>query len=186
MHQLTDKALLIAEDEQEAFRLLYDRYWQALYLKALYRIGNDADAQDLVQEVFIGLWRNKNNILSQDSLSAYLFTALKYGIIKRVYRQAQKGLIVPLSVEDLEKTELTAEELLHYKELQSVIAAEVAALPERMQEVYRLSRTENLSTKEIAQRLNLSEQTVKNTLSAALKRLREKLARYACWLPFFI
>jgi RNA polymerase sigma factor (sigma-70 family) len=93
---------------------------------------------------------------------------------------------VPLSVEDLEKTELTAEELLHYKELQSVIAAEVAALPERMQEVYRLSRTENLSTKEIAQRLNLSEQTVKNTLSAALKRLREKLARYACWLPFFI
>jgi hypothetical protein len=67
MHQLTDKALLIAEDEQEAFRLLYDRYWQALYLKALYRIGNDADAQDLVQEVFIGLWRNKNNILSQDS-----------------------------------------------------------------------------------------------------------------------
>ncbi|WP_143774256.1 RNA polymerase sigma factor [Niastella vici] len=186
MHQLTDKALLIADDDQEAFRLLYERYWDALYVKALHRTGNDADAQDVVQEVFISLWRNKKNIQSKDSLSAYLFTALKYCIIKRVYRQAQKGIVVPLSVEDLEKTDLTAEELLHYKELQSAIAAEVAGLPERMREVYRLSRTENLSIKEIAQRLNLSEQTVKNTLSSTLKRLREKLARYACWLPFFI
>lgn len=186
MHQLTDKALLIADDEQEAFRLLYDRYWEVLYGKALHRIGNDADAQDVVQEVFISVWRNKNTIQTKDSLSTYLFTALKYCIIKRVYRQAKKGIVLPLSVEDLEKSELTADELLRYKELQSVVADVVAGLPERMQEIYRLSRTDNLSIQEIAQKLNLSEQTVKNTLSEALKRLREKLTHYACWLPFFI
>jgi RNA polymerase sigma-70 factor (family 1) len=186
MHDLTDTDLLCAKDEQKAFRELYDKYWEPLYKNALYRLGSDADAQDMVQEVFIGLWRNKNSIQNIGSLSAYLFTALKYTIIKRIYRQAKKGIMVPLSVEELEHVELTTEELLQYKELQSVIANEVANLPTRMQQVYHLSRNELLSTKEIAQRLNLSEQTVKNTLSAALKRLREKLAHYACWLPFLL
>lgn len=186
MEHLSDKELMTAADEGSAFRELYNRYWEPLYKKALYRLGNSADAQDIVQQVFITLWRNKNTIHAGPSLAAYLSTAIKYSVIKLVYRKAKKGILVPLDVNELEIIELTTEELLQYKELQTFIDGEVAVLPERMQEVYQLSRKENLSITEIAERLQLSEQTVKNTLSIALKRIREKLSRYACWLPFFL
>jgi len=186
LENLSDKTLLETADEQAGFRIMYSRYWEALYKKAFFRFGNRADAEDAVQEVFISVWRNKETIQIEETLAPYLFTALKYHIIKQVYRKAKKGIQVPLSLEKLEHSELTTEELLQYKELQSAIAGEVDELPKRMKEIYRLSRIENLQIAEIAVRLNISEQTVKNTLTNALKRLREKLSHYSFLLTFLL
>ena len=83
---------------------------------------------------------------------------------------------MPLSVKELELTELTADEAMQFKEIQTAIASEVSDLPGRMQQIYQLSRMDNLPVAQIAKQLNLSEQTVKNTLTATLKRLRQKLA----------
>lgn len=184
MEHLPDKELLSWTDGQAAFRVLYERYWQPLYQKALVRLGSDADAQDAVQEVFISCWRNRQTIQTEASLAPYLFTALKYCIIKMVHRAAKKGIILPLSVTELEQTELSTEELLQHKELQTIIAKEVTRLPDQMRRIYQLSRTEALSISEIAEQLNLSEQTVKNTLTTALKKLRQRLSGSA--LLFFL
>jgi RNA polymerase sigma-70 factor (ECF subfamily) len=183
---LTDKALLAATDEEAAFRILYERYWEPLYRKVLARLGNDADAQDIVQQVFISCWRNKDRIEIEESLAPYLYTATKFAVIKIVYRNAKRGVMLPLDAEKLAHTELTIEELLQYKELESAIARGVKELPERMQEIYRLSRVEHLQIAEIAQRLNISEQTVKNTLHTALKKLRDKLDKYTSLILFLL
>ena len=182
---LSDKTLLEAADEHAGFRILYSRYWEGLYKKAFHRFGNSADAQDAVQDIFISVWRNRQTIEIEETLAPYLFTALRYYIIKHVYRKAKKGIHTSLSVESLERSELTTEELLQYKELQSIIDGEVNELPERMKEIYRLSRVDNLRIADIALQLNLSEQTVKNTLATALKRLRESLSHYS-WLLIFL
>jgi len=171
---MTDKALLSDANEQEAFRVIYNRYWEPLYKKALYYLRNNADAEDGVQEIFISLWRNKKTIDASNNLSAYLFAALKYYIIKQVYRKAKKGIYIPL-IKELELTEFTTEEIICFKETQATIATEIAELPHRMQQVYQLSRDNNLPVAEIAKQLNISEQTVKNTLTTTLKRLRQKL-----------
>ena len=186
LENLSDKALLEVAEEQITFRILYSRYWEALYKKAFHRFGNSDDAEDAVQEIFISLWRNKNTIQIEETLSPYLFTALKYYIIKQVYQKAKRGIQVNLSTENLEYVEITTEELLQYKELRSVITSEVGELPERMREVYCLSRVENLQIAEIAAKLNISEQTVKNTLTTALKRLRESLSKYHCLFIFLL
>jgi len=180
-----DKILLTAADEQKAFRILYNRYWEPLYKKALSRLGTTEDAQDTVQEVFISLWRNRNSIEVEDTLSPYLFTALRYCIIKKVYRKAKKGLQVQLSAEELSDTENYPEEIFGYKELQQIIGKEVSNLPSRMQEIYKLSRIEHLSPAEIANRLSISEQTVKNTLSTTLKKLRVRLSHFTSLFTFF-
>jgi RNA polymerase sigma-70 factor (family 1) len=172
-----DRNLLNAGDEENAFRILCDRYWEPLYKTALYRLGNSADAEDAVQEVFISLWRNRNTIEIKQTLSPYLFSALKYCIIKKIYRKARKGLHTPLSVDEINCGD-SSEEIFRYKELQQIIGKEVSELPERMQQIYRLSREENFSSREISQRLLISEQTVKNTLSVALKKLRIKLFHF--------
>ncbi len=186
LESLTDKTLLLSTDEQTAFEIVYNRYWEPLYKKALRRLGNSADAQDVVQEVFVSLWRNRDTVKVESTLAPYLFTALKYCIISQVYRKAKKGITVPLALEELVQLEVTTEELLEFKELQQIINTEVAALPERMREIYRLSRIEHLQIAEIAMQLNISEQTVKNTLSTALKRLREKLAHYSALCLFML
>lgn len=186
LEDLSDKMLLTTIDEHLGFRTLYSRYWEALYKKAFHRFGNSADAEDAVQEIFISLWRNKHTIQVDETLSPYLFTALKYYIIKQVYLKAKRGIQVALSTEKLEHFEFSSEELLQYKELQSAIAEEVNELPERMKEIYRMSRVEHLQIAEIAMKLNISEQTVKNTLTTALKRLRESLSHYSYLFLFLL
>ena len=181
-----DRSLLTAKEEQTAFRILYDRYWEQLYRKALSRIDNCADAEDVVQEVFISLWRNRESIDIKDTLSPYLFTALRYCIIKTIYRKAKKGIYVPLPVDGLQCDEQPSEEILDYKDLQQAINREIDGLPERMQEIYRLSRYENLSSREIAQKLHLSEQTVKNTLTTTLRKLRVRLSHLSSFVVFIL
>jgi len=173
-----DRSLLTANDEHAAFKIIYDRYWESLYRKAVARLGDTENAQDAVQEVFISLWRNRHTIQIEETLAPYLFTALKYCIIKKVCRQAAKGLQLPLSVDDLKHGGNVVEENFRYKELLQLVGKEVAQLPERMQEIYRLSREQNFSSKEIAKQLLISEQTVKNTLSTTLKRLRLRLMHF--------
>lgn len=182
MENFSDTDLLIAEDSETAFAVIYNRYWERLYKKAHVRFGNDADAQDAVQEVFISLWRNKNTIEVQQTLAPYLFAALKYCIIKKIYRKAKKGEYVPLSVNMLEVYGSCEENQFQFKELQSVIRKELDTLPTKMRRIYDMSRVENLRTAEIARQLNISEQTVKNTLTTALKRLRERLTHYASFM----
>ena len=77
---LSDKTLLEAADEHAGFRILYSRYWEGLYKKAYHRLGNSADAQDAVQDIFISLWQNRPTIEIGETLAPYLFTALRYGL----------------------------------------------------------------------------------------------------------
>ncbi|MEP7141409.1 MAG: sigma-70 family RNA polymerase sigma factor [Ferruginibacter sp.] len=182
MENFSDTDLLVAEDSHTAFAIIYNRYWERLYKKALVRFGNDADAQDAVQEVFISLWRNKHTIEAANTLSPYLFAALKYCIIKKIYRKAKKGEYVTLSLSVLEKFGGYEENQFQLKELQSVLRKELDNLPTKMRRIYDLSRVENLRTTEIAEQLHISEQTVKNTLTTALKRLRKRIAHYADFL----
>ncbi len=176
--QHSDKTLLKGTDEQLAFRLLYDRYWEDLYKKAFRRLNSEEDAEDIVQEIFLSLWRNRHNIEVQDSLAPYLFTALKYGIIKLVQLKAKKGIMLPLSVADLENHFDKSDEILEYREMKSRIENEVAELPDRMKQIYQLSKVQHLKNGEIAKLLHISEQTVKNTLVATLKRLKSKVLHF--------
>ncbi|MGN7787984.1 RNA polymerase sigma factor [Niabella sp. 22666] len=172
-----DSALLRSDDERN-FRLLYDRYWKDLYQKAMSRLDNSSDAEEVVQDIFVSLWNNRYTVVVEESLRAYLFTAVKYAVIKKVQREQARGRIFPLNIEAIEQITLSNEEMLYYKQLEALIDSEVQLLPERMQEVYRLSRNEHLRNNEIAKQLNISEQTVKNILSESLKRLRARLSDY--------
>jgi RNA polymerase sigma-70 factor (ECF subfamily) len=174
---LTDKELLRSENS-EAFREFYNRYWKVLYHKALIRLGNEEDAKDMLQDIFIGIWKNRMRIVIDENATPYLFTALKYAILKKIERDHTIGKIHPLNFDNIENLEITHEELVHLKQMEKAINNAIDQLPKRMKEVYQLSRQKYLKNKEIAAQLNISEQTVKNILSEAMKRLRKLLADY--------
>ena len=170
----TDKELIEA-DTDTAFRTLYERYWQPMLANAVQRLGDSSEAEDAVQEVFISFWRNRKQVDIENDASAYLFGALKFCIIKQINRKAKKGFAAPLDIADLANPAYS-DELIRMKELEKVIDEAAQTLPPRMQEIYMLSRREYLSIQDIAARLQLSNQTVKNNLVEGLKRLRAKLA----------
>lgn len=171
----TDADLLqsLRKENIAAFKALYDRYWEPLYLRAAKRVGQD-DAKDIVQEVMTTLWVRRMSVVADDNgaLGRYLFTALKYRIIS--YYTERSANIKRAEMFDL-TPEVVSEKILEVKQLGEFIEAEIKLLPDRMQQIFRLSRESDLSIAQIAKLLRISEQTVKNQLTEALKRLRNAI-----------
>ena len=169
---VSDAELLLAikEGDTSPFKVLYDRYWERLYLKACQRVDKDA-AKDMVQEVMTTLWRRRKDVVTFEDgdLGRYLFTAIKYRVISHYAYSADEirnSALFDMITAPIEPNSLET------KELSELIETEINRLPTRMQQVFRMSREDDLSIADIANRLNLSEQTVKNQLTEALKRLR--------------
>ncbi|MDR6570516.1 MULTISPECIES: RNA polymerase sigma factor [Chitinophaga] len=168
-----DLLQLIKRDDTAAFESIYDKYWQALYLKACQRVDKD-EAKDMVQEVMITLWRRRNDIrvMQEGDLGRYLFTAIRYRVISHYAFSAAE--IKKADFFDTFDDYITTD-TLETKELKARIETEIGRLPARMQQIFRLSREDDYTIADIAKTLNISEQTVKNQLTDALKRLRTSL-----------
>jgi RNA polymerase sigma-70 factor (family 1) len=173
---LSETALLqlTATDDPAAYEVLYNRYWQPLFLFAYKRLKNTDASKDAVQDVFINLWRRRATLQLTASLRTYLFTAVRYEVLNKI-AQSQKVsgsdeiafLPIPVEAETIG--------ILNEKELQQALIVAVDNLPRKMKEIYQLGRQQHKSIPEIAEELCLSEQTVKNQLSNALTRLRRHL-----------
>lgn len=178
---------LMQSDVEAAFEELYNRYWKPLFLSACRTVG-EPDAKDMVQEVLLSFWRRRNAISFQrdQEIPSYLFVALKYRVISH-YAYSQKEVKKANYLQH--PMVWTPEHLLESKEVQHQLETTIQNMPERMQLIFRMSREEQLSIADIALRLNLSEQTVKNQISQALKRLKSALHQHyghATWSTFFI
>lgn len=187
---LNDAALWqqVKRGDTASFTCLFERYWDEMFSMAYRRLADEATAKDFVQNIFIHAWENRQQIAVEDRLSPYLFTALKYSLIRHIYREAKQGTTdLPLSIYSLpDETEQRKEEHYEFDRLKEKVQSEIASMPDRMREVFTLSYENELSIREISLRLSISEQTVKNQLHNALKRLRYRLQGQALFLPFIL
>lgn len=176
---LTDKELLrrIQIDDQQAFSAIVYRYNIRLYRTVVSRVRMEDDTKDIVQEIFISLWNNRHQIQCATSLFPYLSKSAFYAVIdwqllhkKNIYRQH-------LLLESNEPTVFPIENQLIADEIGQEIMEEIEKMPYTTRTIFRMSRMEHKSVKEIAATLELSEQTVKNSISFALKQLRKKMAQ---------
>lgn len=163
---------LLRQDDIQAFEEIYERFWERLYVAANRVLEDEAVSKDIVQEIFIDVW-NRRATLQIQNLNAYLYQAVKFQMAK----QLRKRPLNPVHLEVIAelKSPQVADAPLHLAELQEQIEQVITALPPRCQEIFRLSRFENLTNKEIAQRLNISLSTVENQIHIALKSLRSNL-----------
>jgi RNA polymerase sigma factor (sigma-70 family) len=183
MKQLSDQPLLeqIQRDNPKAFATLLDRYSQVLFEHVYRKIGHREDAEDITQEIFLSFWKNRTTVHVDinNSLRSYLFGSAKYKVIDYYAKVAvQIPQLQPLdSIQEM-RAATHADDALLTKELQCLLEKELDAMPERMRKPLQLSREEEMTIREIALLLQISEQSVKNNISSALYKLRLRVKSY--------
>ncbi|WP_205508883.1 RNA polymerase sigma factor [Longitalea arenae] len=185
----TDELLLsqVADGDKDAFTLLYRRYWQSLFTTAAKALRSKTDAADLVQDIFLSIWNRRHDLRITGSLAAYLQTSVKYSVIKYIEKNITRRDYLVLITEMLVHYQPPdAESQLQIKELQSLIQSAVEQMPQKMREVYQLSRKHHLSHKEIAERLGISDETVKKHIQHALQIIKTAISHNATTLAVLL
>lgn len=165
---------LVKKGDDKAFAEVYKRYWGILYRHARRMIKLEEESQDVIQDIFESMWRNREVLEIKGTLSAYLYSSVRY----KVFDLLDKGKVRNNYLEKLgdfvNKGVYTIDHLLIEKELAEQLEKEIGFLPKKMRNVFELSRKEHLNHKEIAEKLSLSDQTVKKQIQRALKILKPK------------
>lgn len=163
---------MLKHGDEVAFTTLYDRYWADIYRNAMKLLGDANDAEDVVQELFESIWKRREVLQINGAMAAYLHTSARYislhliekNVTKAEYADALQLAEIPL-----------VESHMDAKTLESAIDKIIDTLPDKMKMVFLLSRREHLSHKEIAEQLQISEETVKKQVYNALKAIRQHL-----------
>lgn len=170
---LADEVLLqlLKISDALAFKELYLRYWKNLYNSALNKINSKEIAEDIVQTVFTDLWDKREKHAIQN-ISAYLETSVKYQVINYIKSVISKKAHLSTIGEKQKAEENNTDLLLLVQELNTAIDKAINELPQKTQTIFRLSRFEQHSNKEISNIMHLSEKAVEYHISQSLKSMR--------------
>ncbi|WP_298367448.1 RNA polymerase sigma-70 factor [uncultured Lutibacter sp.] len=174
---LDDDILLerLKAGDNQALTEIYNTYWKSLFLSSYSLLKNKEVCEDIIQDVFVDIWKKRETIKITISLKAYLYACTRYKVYD-YFRKNKKGVNVDL-IENLNTRiyQATPATKLMHKELVEHINSVVDSLPKKCREIYILSREEQLSHKEIAQKLNISTKTIESHITRALKTLRTSM-----------
>ncbi|MFD2582430.1 RNA polymerase sigma-70 factor [Pedobacter vanadiisoli] len=174
----------LSQGDRKAYVTIYDRYYSLLYLYAFKKLGNREEAKDIIQEIFISLWEKHREITFDVSLSSYLYRSVRNRALNIfAHREVEKKYLDSLQ-DFLVQHHQSADYLVRENDIAELIAREIENLPPSMRKIFLLSRNEHLSYKQIAEALNISEETVRTQMKRALKTLRVKLGVFVYWFVF--
>jgi len=169
-----------------AFDILYRKYSTRLYKFVFSLVKTNEDAENIVQDVFLKLWLNREKVDKAASVKYFVFTIAYHSSISLIRKKLKESKFAEylLSRQDGEqKPEML---LAEYNELDEKLNQAIDALPERQKDIYRLHRIDGLKYSEIAERLGISENTIQNHMSRALKTIRTKMGKYSLAALLFI
>jgi RNA polymerase sigma-70 factor (family 1) len=166
---------LVRNDKMEAFEELYNRYWKKLYSFAYKRIRSKEIAEEIVQEFLTNLWAGRKTLIINTSIEGYVYTAIRNLVLNYIAKETRRNAYNQFI--RLFKTEVdnSTEETVYIKDLYFNLQKELSHLPLKCRSVFKMSRQENKTNKEIAAELGISEKTVESHLTKAIRRLRVNL-----------
>jgi RNA polymerase sigma-70 factor (ECF subfamily) len=178
-HDLTG---LMGRGDQAAFTQLFKRYNRLLFIHAHKMLNDREMARDVVQEIFVYVWDNKESMASKSNFAGFLYSVIKNRILDILAHKKVELKYLLSIVESVERGEEKTDHLLRNNQLQLLIEKEIGYMPSKMREVFELSRKQHLTHKEIAVQLDLSEKTVRNQVNNALRILRARFEWFSILL----
>jgi RNA polymerase sigma-70 factor (ECF subfamily) len=158
-------------NDELAFTALFDRYWVRLYKTAVRYLKDHEAGEEVVHDVFLNIWERRHQ-LEIESFPNFLLTAIRYQVYNRMRSAKPRVILTSTDIELKELDHNKGENRIKDQELQQELNQYLDQLPKRCQEIFYMSRVNQLSNQEIAGRLGISKRTVENQITAALKHLR--------------
>ena len=175
--KINDDSLIsrLQKGDKKAFKLLFDKYGKRLYQFSMKYLREKEDAEDLLNEVFLKIWENRLRLKTNTSFQAYLFTIAYNNIRKRFLKKGREERYIQLFAKEYLSEPSVGEEQLDYMNFLNKLNHIINLLPQRRMEIFNLHYKEELKNSEIASRLGVSEQFVKNQLSITRKYIIAKI-----------
>lgn len=159
-------------NDESVFERIFLEYWEKMYNTCFHFTGDGAIAEELVQDIFRSLWERRDNLLIDNGIENYLVRAARL----KSFEYLRNAAIETRNLREISyttpATENHTENLIYYNALTEQVGRIVNALPEQCQRVFRMSRENGMNNKEIAHSLAISEKTVENQITKALRTLR--------------
>jgi RNA polymerase sigma-70 factor (family 1) len=173
----TEQELLakVAVGDERAFRTIYEKYQKRIYTYSLQILHSDVQAEEVTQEIFLKLWTQAAALHNIENLEAWLKTMTRnrcLNLFRRIVLEAKHDH--DLSRNYVESHNETEESIL-LNDTRNLLNAAIELLPHQQKEVYQLCHVEGLKYEEVAERLNISPNTVKTHMKRALSFLREHI-----------
>ena len=169
----------IRNGSRKAFKEVFYAYHPRLCRFAAKYVSSHTVARDVVQDVFLKLWKQRADWELQGSLKAYLYQAVRNQSLNWVRdEKTKREARAAMALEKPTCEKRTAEDQAHFAELSEAIDDAIAELPERRREAFVLHRRHDLTYREVAEVMNITPKTVENQIGRALKFLRNELSSH--------
>jgi RNA polymerase sigma-70 factor, ECF subfamily len=168
-----------------AFDELYRKYSKRLYKFSYSILKTTEEAENITQDVFLNLWLNREKVEKSSSVKYYIFTIAYNSAISVIRKKIKDSNFIEYLKTHQDLVQEPVDLQIEYNELDEKLNEIINALPDRQKKVYLLNRVEGLKYAEIAERLNISINTVENHLSRALNTIRKKLGNYSLIVVLF-
>lgn len=168
---MTEREIIsgLKESSIAAYRQLFMEFWSVIRRFLSKMLNDNILAEDIAQNIFMKVWLNREKLDENKSIKTYLYVLAKNEAINHIKRESRS-----ISLSDAVYVPLTSEtqETLDFRELDGIIRRRIALMPSQRRMIFEMSRRENLSNKEIAEKLNISVRTVEKHIELALKDLK--------------
>lgn len=175
----------LSTGDRAAFTALYEKYWESLFLTAARALRNETEAADVVQDVFLSLWKRRAELSIKGSLEGYLHKSVRFHALHFIEKNITRSdYLTHLKTVALQYSDVHLELEADAKKIAVVIDQTVRTMSPKMQEAYRLSREQHLTHRQIAEKMQISEETVKKHIQHALIEVKKALAAsgFPLWL----
>jgi len=167
---------------ERVFKLIMDKWYSRLFNFANGYLNNQENTKEVIQDVFLKLWDNRNQLADNTNLNAYLFTLTRNRCIDLIRRERLSIQFRNDKQEEYQRLSENFDALsdpilddIFAREIQDEVNRAINVLPEQCRKIFILSRTNGLKNREISEMLNLSEKTIESHLTKAIKAIRQVL-----------
>ena len=169
----SELAAKIKSGEKYAYQQLFERYAPRIYQFSISYLYNKADAEELVQDVFLKIWEKRETLNLSKNIKSFIFKIAVNTIYDFIRRRNLKNAFHDFTLEDWEADSNNTWHTIIFDDMQAHLEKLISQLPEQQQKIFRLSKQEGLTNDEIAQQLNVSKRTVENHLYRAISFLKK-------------
>jgi RNA polymerase sigma-70 factor (ECF subfamily) len=167
----------LREGDLEAFNIVYDKYWSVLLNESYKRLEDLASCEEIVQDVFVELWQHCSNREIQN-LEAYLITCMKYKVFEVYKKNKRRNVLLEENHQLNDYNNGIQGDQYGEKDLKYLIEQWVAHLPQKRKEIFKMRYLEGLTTKEISDLTETSQNTVQNHLGVSIHKLKKLIIQH--------